>query len=273
MRCSAGALSWRWPRGALRVLLRVGAQGREFRACVRTRGSGARLFLEGPRSLLPLYPGGRRDGRKDDDAPVPVRCFYSRHGQAALYVEASELGAPGVAEPHEEFGLEYDLEPLPRGARFDDSQECRPCTSDEMARAYCTSDLVARGYIRAVENDEDLEESRVQVKLTRVLRRLAELEPSQGPGQGQGGAGEDDEDDNEVGGGGADEDEPVWVNEAATLRMPLHCGAKHGPGEFVFMARRKLGQLALTCAARLDHWVQVVSEVNAQGGAHCVLRS
>ncbi|KAK3931187.1 Meteorin-like protein [Frankliniella fusca] len=284
LRCSAGALSWRWPRGALRVLLRVAAQGREFRGCVRTRGSGARLFLEGPRSLAPLYPGSSRGsggsgGSGAEDAKVPVRCFYSRHGQAALYVEASELGAPGVTEPREEFGLEYDLEPLPRDAKFDDSQECRPCTSDEMARAYCTSDLVARGYIRSVENDEELEESRVQVKLTRVLRRLAELEPTHGAGGGGRlgpSAGEDDEDaarDNEVVAEDEEEDEAVWVNEAATLRMPLHCGAKHGPGEFVFMARRKLGQLALTCAARLDHWVRVVSEVNAQGGAHCVLRS
>ncbi|XP_034248500.1 meteorin-like protein [Thrips palmi] len=276
LRCSAGALSWRWPRGALRVLLRVGAAGRDFRACVRTRGSGARLFLEGPRSLAPLYPGGpggRARRQLDGDvegqlvAPVPVRCFYSRHGQAALYVEASELGAPGVGEPHEEFGLEYDLELLPRGAKFDDSQDCRPCTSDEMARAYCTSDLVARGYIRTVENDEDLEESRVNVKLTRVLRRLAEAGvEGAGPGLGPG---------PDAASNGLDEDEAVWVHgdESATLRMPLHCGAKPGPGEYVFMARRKLSQLALTCAASLDNWVQVVSDVNAQGSAHCVLRS
>lgn len=272
LRCSAGSLSWRWPRGALRVLLRVGAAGRDFRACVRTRGSGARLFLEGPRSLAPLYPGGGRARRHLDGdvegqlvAPVPVRCFYSRRGQAALYVEASELGAPGVGEPHEEFGLEYDLELLPRGAKFDDSQDCRPCTPDEMARAYCSSDLVARGYIRSVENDEDLEEARVNVKLTRVLRRLVEVGvEGAGPGLGP-----------DAASNSLDEDEAVWVHgdEGATLRMPLHCGAKPGPGEFVFMARRKLSQLALTCSASLDNWVQVVSDVNTQGSAHCVLRS
>lgn len=117
-----------------------------------------------------------------------------------------------------------------------------------------------------MENDEDLEESRVEVKLTRVLRRLAEV--------GAVGAADSSLDANEIEAGLDEEDEAVWVeNEAATLRMPLHCGAKHGPGEFVFMARRKLGQLALTCAARLDEWVQVVSDVNAQGSAHCVLRS
>lgn len=120
LRCSAGQLSWSSPRGALRVLLRVGAAGREFRGCVRVRGRGARLFLEGPRSLAPLYPD--HGGQDDPGGAVPVRCFYSRHGQAALYVEASELGTPDVGEPKEEFALEYDLEPLPRGSKFDDSQ-------------------------------------------------------------------------------------------------------------------------------------------------------
>lgn len=121
--------------------------------------------------------------------------------------------------------------------------------------------------MRSVENDEYLEESRVHVKLTRVLRRLAETD-SDGDGLGA-------EEANSL--GESAEDEAVWVSgdeaATATLRLPLHCGAKHGPGEFVFMARRKLGQLALACAARLDQWVQVVSDANAQGAAHCVLRS
>lgn len=117
-----------------------------------------------------------------------------------------------------------------------------------------------------MENDEDLEESRVHVKLTRVLRQLAEAGVD-GAGLGLDALG--------AASNSLDEDEAVWVHgdEAATLRMPLHCGAKPGPGEFVFMARRKLSQLALTCAASLDNWVQVVSDVNAQGSAHCVLRS
>lgn len=149
LRCSAGQLSWRWPRGALRAVLRVpGQPGREFRGCVRTSGAGARLFLEGPRSLAPLYPAGGRASRASASAwpvadeavankdNVPVRCFYSRNGQAALYVEASELGAPGVGEPPQEFGLEYDLEPLPRGSRFDDAQG-KPAIPDPSCSGRC----------------------------------------------------------------------------------------------------------------------------------------
>lgn len=131
----------------------------------------------------------------------------------------------------------------------------------------CLCVSVARGYIRSVENDEDLEESRVVVKMTRLLRRLAEEGAGAGPGPGA-----EDAEDNSLDG---DEDEGVWVtgDETVSLRMPLHCGAKHGPGEFVFMARRKLGQLALTCAPRLEDWVLIVSDVNQAGSAHCVLRS
>lgn len=133
----------------------------------------------------------------------------------------------------------------------------------------CLCVPVARGYIRSVENDEELEESRVVVKMTRLLRRLSEDGGGDhtGPGPGPG-----DPEDNSL---DEDEDEGVWVtgDETASLRMPLHCGAKHGPGEFVFMARRKLGQLALTCAPRLEDWVLIVSDVNQAGSAHCVLRS
>lgn len=68
LRCSAGRVTWLYPRGALRVLLRLPSQDREFRACIKVhpdekKEAAARLFLEGPRSLLPLYShtdGGNR---------------------------------------------------------------------------------------------------------------------------------------------------------------------------------------------------------------------
>ena len=64
-----------------------------------------------------------------------------------------------------------------------------------------------------------------------------------------------------------DSDEQVSVNVAR------HCGARHGTGEFVFMARKKLGDLALSCAPRLEDWVTVVRKINKDGTAHCVLKS
>lgn len=71
LRCTAGRVTWMYPRGALRVLLRLPGQDREFRACIKVHPDGgkdypARLFLEGPRSLLQLYS-------HEDGGPRPVR--------------------------------------------------------------------------------------------------------------------------------------------------------------------------------------------------------
>lgn len=56
-----------------------------------------------------------------------------------------------------------------------------------------------------------------------------------------------------------------------TVQMPRHCGAQHGGGEVVVMARRKLGRLVLRCAPRAEEWIQVVRSM--ADSAHCLLSS
>jgi hypothetical protein len=116
---------------------------------------------------------------------------------------------------------------------------------------------VTRGIIRGIENKDELEVSQLTIKVTKLLRRSTEdsLSATSTP----------DSESNSVVMGGSDEQ--VSVNVA------LHCGARHGTGEFVFMARRKLGDLALSCAPRLEDWVSIVRKINKEGTAHCVLRS
>ena len=75
---------------------------------------GARIFLEGPRSLVPLFS-------VEDGAPTQlVRCFQSRGGQAALYVEAASSKTDFTKEVA---SLTYDLEALPRGGAAYDPTE------------------------------------------------------------------------------------------------------------------------------------------------------
>ncbi|XP_054282777.1 meteorin-like protein [Macrosteles quadrilineatus] len=246
LRCSQGRVTWSYPGGALRVLLRLGSSGREFRGCIKSSASwaGARVFLEGPRSLVRLLD--------QEDSRQKVRCFHSRGGQAALYVEAT-----GAATfPKQVAELFYDLEALPRhSGGYHASDECRPCSKEEMTHAFCTSDLVTRGIIRSVENQEDLETSSVTVKVTKHLRHSSSTITSDG---------EEEEEENSI--------FPEKEN-LVQLSLPGHCGAKHGTGEFVFMARRKLGDLAITCAPRLEDWVEVVRTESLSGSANCVLNS
>ncbi|KAK9891516.1 hypothetical protein WA026_014752 [Henosepilachna vigintioctopunctata] len=248
LRCRAGRIAWLYPRGALRVLLRLPGQDRDFRACVRVREDkkrpAARLFLEGPRSLLKLYS-------HDDGSMKSIRCFNSKNGQAAIYVEAIEND--GVTKMVAD--IEYDLQPLPRGVHaYDPSEECRPCTSEELAHAFCTSDLVTRGIIHGVENHLDEELSQMSVKITRLIRHTVEENAAQ------------DIETNNI----PDEGESL---KKVTISVAQHCGVTHGIGEFVFMARRKLGELTLQCAPRLEDWAKLISSLSEEGKAHCVLRS
>lgn len=237
-----------YPRGALRILLRLPGEDREFRACIKIHPDGekvpaARLFLEGPRSLIPLYS-------HEDGGGQRVRCFNSKNGKAAIYVEA--LDESSFKKRVSDF--EYDLQPLPRGTKgFDPSEECRPCTKEELAHAFCTSDLVTRGIIRGVENHDELEVSQMAVKITKLIRHTSEDGESKDIITN---SIQEDDDDREV-----------------TIHIAQHCGASHGLGEFVFMARRKLGDLTLQCAPRLEDWAMLINNLADEGKAHCVLRS
>ncbi|XP_018330714.1 meteorin-like protein [Agrilus planipennis] len=117
LRCTAGKVTWLYPRGALRVLLRMPTPDRDFRACIKLHPDGGknlpvRLFLEGPRSLHQLYS-------HVEEKPKAVRCFQSKNGQAAIYIEAidNDIVTKRVVE------LDYDLQPLPKGKRTYDSFE------------------------------------------------------------------------------------------------------------------------------------------------------
>ncbi|RZF48800.1 hypothetical protein LSTR_LSTR003180 [Laodelphax striatellus] len=256
LRCAMGRVSWVYPGGALRVLLRLGSSGRQFRGCIKASPdfAGARLFLEGPRGLVPLL----------EPHPSPrVQCFYSRHGQVALYMEA--LQKSPATFPRQVAQFDYDLEAQPRNgghSYYDHTEECRPCTNEEMTHAFCSSDLVTRGIIRGVENIDDLKVSEINVKVTKHLREstpdeissVAEDLASNEIDRTQSSAGE-------------------RHNVTLRLQVPQHCGARHGVGEFVFMARRKLGDLVLRCAPRLEDWIDVVRSENAKGSAHCLLYS
>lgn len=90
----------------------------------------ARLFVEGARKLVPLYA-------PDDGDPRELRCFRSRRGRAALYVEAEP--EPGTKRRVATF--KYEAKPLQRRHYDPATSDCRPCTDSEMELAFCTSDL------------------------------------------------------------------------------------------------------------------------------------
>ena len=118
LKCAAGRITWQYPRAALRIILRHPLPNREFHGCIRTDPEmapfqGARVYIEGHRSLLPILSKG------DSLPEEALRCFTSYKGQVALYVEAepeSEILKKQIA------AFEYDLMPLARGEIYDPTE-------------------------------------------------------------------------------------------------------------------------------------------------------
>ncbi|CAK9834381.1 Meteorin-like protein [Anthophora retusa] len=286
LRCSRGTVFWRYPRGALRVVLSpplltgfvskvryefIGNRKKDnidkkkknkgnndsksstdgtfrlsgFRTCTKVSGP-VRVYLETRGKLRPVY--SPRDGKHK----ATHRCFYAKKQPAALYVEAEET----VSGERHDAKLQYDLELRyiddrqgGRSRRFDDEEEeeCRPCSMDELAKAYCQSDLVARGTVSAVQKQPNLEAAELVLGVTKILRRIEENESNY------------------------DADVTDFHDRRnVRIRVPTACDARHGQGEFVIMAKRRLGDLVLVCAPRLETWAKVVRELET---APCVLRS
>ncbi|KAL4709909.1 hypothetical protein ACJJTC_003872 [Scirpophaga incertulas] len=290
LRCREGSVSWMYPRGALRLLFRppLPVDERDFRVCVRVirrpdppdlfysltvneteapERFPARIFVEGTHKLMPLYA-------PDDGDPKELRCFRSKKGRAALYVEAE----PEEGTKRRVANFKYEARPLVRRHYDPATADCRPCSDAELELAFCTSDLVSRGIIVGSEQREDLDTTQLTVKLTKLIRATAH-------------AGEERKEPTDA----LDEGDYFryevenTVERSAPLkrRVSRHahahghahahvhvasvCGAAAGAGEFLVMARRRLGRYALVCAPRLAQWAALAAARSADGSAHCML--
>ncbi|KAJ8730202.1 hypothetical protein PYW07_017240 [Mythimna separata] len=285
LRCREGSISWVYPRGALRLLFRppLPSDERDFKVCVRVirrpdppdlflslrlndtevaERFPARLFVEGARRLVPLYA-------PNDGDPRELRCFRSRHGRAALYVEAEPEDGPQKRKAT----FKYEARPLVRRHYDPSTADCRPCTESELELAFCTSDLVSRGVIVMSEARADLDTTQLTLRLTKLIRATSGEEPKDKPDD----LAEDDyyryDVDNTL-------ERTTHRSHARRKARSLHahvhvssvCGAAAGAGEFLVMARRRLGRYSLVCAPRIDDWAELVKRRNADGTAHCQLQ-
>ncbi|XP_072745597.1 meteorin [Anoplolepis gracilipes] len=247
LRCARGTVFWRYPHGALRVVLSfpstrgnipVNISNLGFRTCVKISGP-ARVFLETGRKLRLIYSPS--DGKHENSH----RCFRSREHVAALYMEAEDYSFKST-----KVKLQYDLDSnSPKGSVLhapDEEEECRPCSMEELANAYCQSDLVATGIVTAVEQNFKLDTAELVLRVNKILRQVQEAENNENI------------------------DITVSSKRSIRVRVAMVCDARHGPGEFVIMAKRRLGDLILVCAPRLETWEQIVQEMDT---APCVLNS
>ncbi|GAB1300729.1 Meteorin [Apodemus speciosus] len=164
--CTAGAIEWLYPAGALRLTLGGPDQGtRPSIVCLRPARpfAGAQVFAERMAGNLELLLA------EGPDLATPHR-------------DISRRVAAFRFELHEDQRAEMSLQA--QGLGVDGA--CRPCSEAELLLAACTSDFVIQGTIRGVTHDTELQESVITVADARVIRQTLPLfQERSSEGQGQ----------------------------------------------------------------------------------------
>ncbi|XP_071975801.1 meteorin [Engystomops pustulosus] len=235
LHCTEGAVEWLYPTGALRLRLvprlpmaALGPGSGHFTACVKPSASfrGAQLFLEKEGELRLMISEG-------ETAMISrVHCFtWLPHQEVALFLQAT---------PHQDISrrisaFRYELRgdwdgrlALPLN-KLSMEGACRPCNDTEILMAACTSDYVVRGNIKSVENNEELQESVIEISATRVHRQKFTLFHARGHS----------------------------LRSHGEIRTPISCGVKPGPGSFLFMGWVHFGDAWLGCAPRYKDFKRV----------------
>ncbi|XP_055950053.1 meteorin-like protein [Argiope bruennichi] len=235
LRCREGKIRWEYPRGALRVVLRIGHFHKDFQGCLKVsaNSSGASLYLEGHKKLHLLY--------RNNNSVNSQQCFRSIGGHVALFLEAH---APSELLKKDLFELMYDLEPI-QPKSF---SECRPCTDRELIYAFCTSDFVARGSIFSLHQNEHFQRTELTITASEIIRDSVPRVFSEGLS-------------------------PLNKKIAwkGVVHRPQHCGTKTGSGEFIFFGRWRLGDPILRCAPRWTEWKKVRRKATFSENVDCVL--
>jgi hypothetical protein len=145
---------------------------------------------------------------------------------------------------------------------------------------------VARGIITGVFNNEVLARSEVSTRITTVYRQLQPVFKPHNLTAFEYSTLRKEHSDTEMFSFGTNalvDSSPAGWNISqnsymqrylyGTLHVPIHCGAKHGPGEFIFMGRFILDDPVLTCAPRIEDWLQARRLAIQDGSAQCSLQT
>ena len=146
---------------------------------------------------------------------------------------------------------------------------------------------VARGIIIAVLNNDDLARAEISLLVTAVYRELQPVFKPRNMTTFEFSFLQKEQDeadalpvvvtnallDSSSSGRNISENSYMHRYLYGTVYVPIHCGAKHGPGEFIFMGRFVMDDPVLSCGPTLEDWSRARRMALQKGSAQCSLQT
>ncbi|OWF42396.1 Meteorin-like protein [Mizuhopecten yessoensis] len=245
-RCNEGSIRWRNPNGGLRVQLHAGYTS-DFRACFAVDATNIAVkvsqeFVINSDNQISSHRSSYLHAvaittNRTKEICIPSSSSYP---SVLLYLETERLQHQSGVQ---KVTFHYVMEPIRSNRLLYNpmEEECRPCDPRELVRAYCSSDFVVTGKMTAVTHLDDLDRTKMDVEVTRVIRQKGQLF--------------------------------TYFREDQSLRgsmvAPRHCGVEYGVGDFLFTGYLRLGHMAISCSPYLSEWRQVLTAALADGTMEC----
>lgn len=243
--CKDGSITWYNPTGALRLELRP-ERTEDFRACFVLDSGDVKLKVsrEAELSINSKSPSQRSQFIMNDHNLQTLSKSTGRSKELCIDVKTSVIlyleseVSEDIASKRVVF--QYDIT---TGSQPDESsiEECRPCSEDEILKAYCSSDFVVVGSMESVVHMEEIEKTKIDVHVSQIIRQtgLHFTRPRRDAAlQG-------------------------------TILAPRKCGVVKGNGLFLMTGRVRLGQLTMGCAPYLHEWESIVNRAELEGRMEC----
>ncbi|XP_045212344.2 meteorin-like protein [Mercenaria mercenaria] len=243
--CMDGTVTWYNPTGALRIELKPERTG-NFRSCfiVNTGDVKLKVSREVDLNINSKSPSQRNKFELNDHNLQTLVTFEGKSKEVCIQATDSVILylEPEVDETlgYKKVVFQYDLTFIPKDEKSP-IEECRPCSEEEILKAYCSSDFVIVGSMESVHHHDDIDKTKIDVEVAQIIRHT-----------------------------GSHFSRPRRdLALQGTILAPRKCGVSKGDGLFLMTGRVRLGELTMGCAPYLDEWEAIVSRAEQEGRMEC----
>ena len=168
--CSEGVVTWKRPYGAIRVTFTLASTfSHAIKTCFKARSyyTIVKMYLEEndrKYNLRTLYTLDKGETMRREI------CICSDLGSVTLYIETlSDIDTMVYGQMQ----LDYDIKRSgcsKESQKHNYTEECRPCTDQELLESVCSSDFVVIGKMKRVLHQPDLGETEIWVSGDNIIR-------------------------------------------------------------------------------------------------------